>query len=70
MTDEPSPWEQKEKLEEIEKELRARDLPSLSDAAWDHDDQKRIVKPMSTPFPPPYDPGPSGKSEVDDDGDG
>jgi hypothetical protein len=62
MTDEElTPWEQKEKLEELEEELRARGLPSPSDSVWDHGDQNRIVNPMSTPYPPPYDPGPSTK---------
>ena len=35
MTGELTPWEQKEKLEEMEEELRARGLPSPSDAVWD-----------------------------------
>lgn len=69
MTDELSPWEQKEKLEELEEELRARGFPSPSDAVWDDGGGKsQIVNPMSTTYPPPYDPGPSVKPDVDDDG--
>ena len=71
MTDEElTPWEQKEKLEELEEELRARGLPSPSDAEWDHGNKNRIVNPMSTPYPPPYDPGPSVKPDVDGGDDG
>ena len=67
--DELTPWEQKEKLEELEEELRARGLPSPSDAVWDDGDSKsQIVNPTSAPYPPPYDPGKS--IDVDGDGDG
>lgn len=57
-----TPWEEKERLEELEEELRARGLPSPSDAVWDEgDSKKRIVDPASAPYPPPYDPGPSAE---------
>jgi hypothetical protein len=64
--EERTPWEQKEKLEE---ELRVRDLLSSSDAEWDHGNKNRIVNPMSTQYPPPYDPGSSVEPNVDGDSD-
>lgn len=63
-----TPWEEKERLEELEEELRARGLPSPSDAVWDDSDNKnQIVDPASTTYPPPYDPGPSVKPDDEDD---
>ena len=70
MPDDLTPWEQKERLEEIEEELRARGFPKPSDAVWDDGDKNRIVNPMSAPYPPPYDAGRSVKPDVDGDEDG
>ncbi len=64
MTDDLTPWEEKERLEELEEELRARELPSPSDVVWDDGYNKnQIVDPASTLYPPTYDPGPSVKPD-------
>lgn len=56
-----TPWEEKERLEELEERLR--ELGLSSKAEWDYGDQNRIVEPTSAPYPPPYDPGKSATPE-------
>jgi len=64
--DELTPWEQKERLEELKEELQARGLPSPSEAEWDDGSGKsQIVYAASAPYPPPYDTGRSVEPDVD-----
>ena len=59
MADDLTPWE--------EEELRARRLSSPLDAVWDNGQgNSQIVNPASTPYPPPYDPGPSAMPDDED----